>query len=68
MFADSINVSTARYHGDADSAFADLPSITQRPLIAVVPSADELLTDEEHDLARELTLHFAAALLSESRE
>jgi hypothetical protein len=63
MFARSTSQSTSRFHAPDREAFAELYAITDRPLLVVVPWPDLLVSDEEHDLAREIMLHFIAALL-----
>lgn len=63
MFATSIAQASAGFHASNDGAFADLPAIPYRPLLAVVPWPDDLITDQEHTLARELMMHFAAAFV-----
>ena len=63
MFAATIAQASAGFHKSNDRAFSALPAIADRPLLTVVPWPDDLISDQEHALARELMLHFTAALL-----
>ena len=63
IFTASVAQASAHFHSAEGRAFSALPMITDRPLLAVVPWPDALIADQEHALARELMLHFAAALL-----
>ena len=63
MFSDSVRQASAHFHRPEDSPFVDLSAIPDRPLLVVVPWPDALITDQEHDLSKELMVHFAGALL-----
>ena len=43
--------------------FAEILSLSERPLMAVVPVPDGSISDQEQDEARELSLHLASAFL-----
>lgn len=62
-FFGAILEASARFRADNRQAFGDMMTMPDRPLLVVVPWPDELISDQEHDLARELMLHFTAALL-----
>jgi hypothetical protein len=62
MFAASAAQSLAKFRAiGRNSSFAGLATISERPLLVVIPYADALLTDEEYGLAKELMQHVAAA-------
>lgn len=63
MFAASMANVCMGFYASSDRPFGVIETLSDRPLLAVVPHSDALITDQEHDLARELMLHFAAALL-----
>ncbi|MGC5799353.1 hypothetical protein [Sphingomonas sp. NFX23] len=63
MFAESTSQATLRFHAPDSEAFSELYAITDRPLLVVVPWPDPLVSDQEHDLAREIILHFIGAFV-----
>ena len=63
MFAESTSQATLRFHAPDGEAFSELYAITGRPLLVVVPWPDPLVSDQEHELAREIMLHFIGALV-----
>ena len=65
MFADSIREATASVHGDDPAAapFAMIPTLEPRPLLVAVPWPDDLVSDQDRELATELTWHFAGAFI-----
>jgi hypothetical protein len=65
LFADSIREATASVHGDDPAAtpFAMIPTLEQRPLLVAVPWPDDLVSDQDRELATELTWHFAGAFI-----
>src|SRR5215813_3980005 len=43
--------------------FAEVLSMSERPLMAFVPIPDEAVSDQDYDVVRELSLHLASAFL-----
>jgi len=43
--------------------FAEVLSLSERPLMAVVPIPDASISDQDHDVVRELSLHLASAFM-----
>jgi hypothetical protein len=43
--------------------FMEVLSMSERPLMAAVPFPDESISDQDHGVARELSLHLASAFL-----
>ena len=43
--------------------FAEVLSLSERPLMVVVPIPDESISDQDNDVVRELSLHLASAFL-----
>ena len=62
MFVSSLGVSLPSGH-DVSEPFGALFSLKQRPLVAVVPIPDPAIPDEDDNLIRELSLHFASAFV-----
>ena len=56
-----IGVDLVRLNAATDEPFRAMLSIPERPLMVVVPWADEGADDQVHSLVRELSLHLAAA-------
>lgn len=64
MFVSSLQrVHLVRAITKLSEPFAEVLSMAERPLMAVVPIPDESISDEDHDLVRELSLHLASAFL-----
>ena len=63
MFADSVSSSTKRFHVDSPSAFTAIGELTARPILVVVPWPSQEASEQDHDLGKELSLHFAAAFI-----
>jgi len=43
--------------------FAEALSLSERPLMVIVPIPDELISDQDNDVVQELALHLASAFL-----
>ncbi|MCC8443898.1 hypothetical protein LN449_15420 [Xanthomonas cannabis] len=56
-----IGIDAVRLGAATDEPFREMLSIPDRPLMVVVPWADESDDAQEHSLIRELSLHLAAA-------
>lgn len=52
-----------RASASSSQSFSGILSSSHRPLMAVVPFPDPSISDEDHNLVRELSLHLAAAFL-----
>jgi hypothetical protein len=62
MFVESIRkTSLVRAASAGLEPFAAIPGLDERPLMVVVPWPDETVSDHDHELVRELGLHFAGA-------
>lgn len=49
--------------GRAENGFSELNTISDRPLMAVVPFPNNEISNQDHEIARELGWHMAAAFL-----
>lgn len=56
-----IGVDAVRLGASTDEPFREMLSIPDRPLMVVIPWADESIDDQDHSLVQELSLHLAAA-------
>lgn len=66
IFVNSLRQSEAvRAAARSNEPFKDILNITQRPLMIVVPWADDLTSDQDHSIVRELSIHLAAAFFLE---
>jgi len=64
MFAESIRSSTPHYQvSNIEVPFGAMTSVTQRPLMIVVPWPQSSIAQEDHELVKELGWHLAAALM-----
>lgn len=63
-----IGVDQVRLSATTDEPFREMLSMTDRPLMVVIPWADETVDDQEHALVRELSLHLAAAYFARVKE
>jgi hypothetical protein len=43
--------------------FAEVLSLSERPLMVIVPIPDESISDQDNDVVQELALHLASAFL-----
>lgn len=65
MFVDSLRqVDAVTTVTDSASPFEGILSLTDRPLMVVVPWPNALVADEDHELVRELSTHLAAAFFT----
>jgi hypothetical protein len=64
MFTDSLRRVKAVQSASSASPFSAMLSIQERPLMIVVPWPDETISDDDHELIRELSLHTGGAFLS----
>jgi hypothetical protein len=64
MFAESIRSSTTRYHADgSNKPFHEMATLSERPMVMVVPWAQSPISKQDHELVTELVRHLAAALI-----
>ena len=64
MFADSVRASTLRYHADgSNKPFHEMATLSDRPMVIVVPWAQSPVSQQDHELVTELVRHLAAALI-----
>jgi hypothetical protein len=69
MFADSLRrVHIVQQSASSTSPFSAILSIQQRPIMIVVPWPDATISEDDHELVRELSLHAAGAFLSRGRD
>jgi hypothetical protein len=62
MFVDSLKrVHVVQAAASSPKPFEAVFSISERPLVVAVPFANEVVTEQDHELVRELELHLAAA-------
>jgi hypothetical protein len=67
MFADSLRrVNVVRSAASSNELFEELPTLRDRPIMAVVPWPSAA-SKQDHDSVRELSLHLGAAFLSPNR-
>jgi hypothetical protein len=50
-----------------DGTFSEVASIAERPLMVVVPFPNNEVSEQDQDIVRELSWHFAAAFFQEQR-
>jgi hypothetical protein len=53
--------------GQDDGGFSRIASIVERPLMVVVPFPNKSVSEEDQDIVREISWHFAAAYFQEHR-
>lgn len=64
MFVNSLrNVDLVRASTRLAEPFAEVLSMSERPLMVVMPIPDASISDQDHNLVRELSLHLASAFL-----
>jgi len=69
MFAESIRSSTVQFQvSNIETPFHEMTTISQRPLMVVVPWPESSIAEQDHELAKELGWHLAAALVRKLRE
>jgi hypothetical protein len=62
MFVESVRkTNIVREVAAVMEPFASIFGINERPLMVVIPWPDETVSDQDHELVRELGLHFARA-------
>ena len=66
QWSDSLRHSASPFVSDKDDAFAAIPGLSERPLFISVPWPDLLISEDECDQARELSLHMSAAFFRDS--
>src|SRR5262245_60674490 len=64
MFVSSLqNVHSVQAATAQSDPFAEVLSLSERPLMVVVPIPDESISDQDHDVVQELSVHLASAFL-----
>ena len=64
MFVDSLRkIELVRAAATSAPAFEQMLTISDRPLALVVPWPDPRMSDQDHEVIRELSIHLAGALL-----
>ena len=69
MFAESIRSSTRQFQvSNIEEPFGAMTSMVERPLMVVVPWPQSHISEQDHELVREIGWHLAAALICKARE
>src|SRR5215475_11186073 len=64
MFVSSLqNVHLVQAATTKSEPFAEVLSLSERPLMVVVPIPDDSISDQDHDVVQELSVHLASAFL-----
>lgn len=64
LFVESLRKSLKQWVPPDQNTFSALTSIGERPLMAVVAFPDPTVSDQEHEIVRELGLHLAGAFFT----
>lgn len=66
MFVDSLNRTTwVQQDASTSHPFSKITSVNDRPLMVVVAWPESTISEQDHDLVRELGIHLAGAYFSE---